>query len=105
MLGRKLKTEYFHGPNYLEIDIDISANATAATVTSMVAGWSKSIVLDIAVLLEGQAPEELPEKLLGTIRLHHLDLKAAMDLACDVEVPSLVTTPPPMQMRESGKSL
>lgn len=69
MLGRKLKTLYFHGKNYMEIDIDISANATAATVTSMVAGCIKSIVLDIAILLEGQAPEELPERLLGTVRL------------------------------------
>ena len=99
MLGRKLKTAYYHGVNYLEVDIDISANATAATVTSMVAGWSKSVVLDIAVLIEGQTPEELPEQLLGTVRLQNLDMKAAVDLDTESE---LACTPRPAARANGG---
>lgn len=52
MLGKRLKTQYFMENAYVEADVDISANATAAGVTSMVAGSIKSLVFDIGILLE-----------------------------------------------------
>ena len=52
MLGKKLRTEYYKGDGYLEADIDISSNSTAANVTSMVAGAIKSLVFDIGIVLE-----------------------------------------------------
>jgi hypothetical protein len=56
MLGKRLKTEYFMENAYVEADVDISANATAAGVTSMVAGAIKSLVFDIGILLEVRRP-------------------------------------------------
>jgi hypothetical protein len=52
MLGKRLKAEYFTEKSYVEADVDISANSTAASVTSMVAGAIKSLVFDIGIVLE-----------------------------------------------------
>lgn len=52
MLGKRLKTQYFMENAYVEADVDISANATAAGITSMVAGSIKNLVFDIGILLE-----------------------------------------------------
>ena len=41
----------------------------AASVTNLVAGATKSLTIDLGVLVEGQAVGELPEQLLGTMRL------------------------------------
>ena len=35
---------------------------------------SKSLVMDLAFVLEGQTPEALPEKILGTVEWNHFDL-------------------------------
>jgi Protein ENHANCED DISEASE RESISTANCE 2, C-terminal len=55
MLGKRLKIEYFAEEGYIEADVDISANSTAAGVTSLVAGSIKSLVFDIGILLEVRA--------------------------------------------------
>lgn len=59
ILGKRLKTEYFMENAYLEADVDISANATAAGVTSLVAGAIKSLVFDIGIVLEVRPPRWL----------------------------------------------
>ncbi|KAL4433733.1 hypothetical protein ABPG75_000174 [Micractinium tetrahymenae] len=77
ILGQKLTTKYARGPNYFEVDVDISSSSVAASVTNLVAGATKSLTVDLGVLLEGQTPQTLPEQLLGTIRLNAIDLKSA----------------------------
>lgn len=77
ILGQKLTTKYFFGSNYLEVDVDIGASSVAASITNMVVGATKSLTLDMGVLIEGQSPATLPEQLLGTIRLASLDMKTA----------------------------
>ncbi len=44
---------------------------------SCCAGATKSLTVDLGVLLEGQTSQTLPEQLLGTIRLNAIDLKSA----------------------------
>ncbi|KAK2077069.1 hypothetical protein QBZ16_004702 [Prototheca wickerhamii] len=77
ILGQKLRTKYFRGEKYFEVDVDIGASSVAASITNMVIGATKSLTLDMAVLIEGQSPEHLPEQLLGIIRLANLDMKSA----------------------------
>ncbi|KAL4450695.1 hypothetical protein ABPG77_001051 [Micractinium sp. CCAP 211/92] len=77
ILGQKLTTKYARGSNYFEVDVDISSSSVAASVTNLVAGATKSLTVDLGVLLEGQTPQTLPEQLLGTIRLNAIDLKSA----------------------------
>jgi len=69
ILGRKLRTVYHATRRYFEVDVDISAERSAAYVTSMVRGMTKSLVIDLTFALEGQAAHELPEVLLGAVRM------------------------------------
>jgi hypothetical protein len=45
------------------------------------------MTVDLAFLLEGQRPAELPEQLLGAVRFTHLDMGAAIPLDISKEVP------------------
>lgn len=93
ILGRKLSTQYHRGSNYMEVDIDIGSSTVAASVVNLVYGATKSLVIDMAVLFEGQAEDELPEQLLGTVRLDHMDLGTAPWL--NVERGVVTTSEPP----------
>ena len=55
LLGNKLTTKYFTGPNYVEVDIDVGSSATAASVVGMVAGAVRGLVIDMAVVLQARA--------------------------------------------------
>lgn len=90
ILGRKLTASYHRGPNYMEVDIDIGSSTVAASVVNLVYGATKSLVIDMAVLFEGQAEDELPEQLLGTVRLDHMDLGTAPWLDVERGVVSMV---------------
>lgn len=79
ILGRKLTTTYHKGAleggrRYLEIDVDIGSSSAASSVVGLVQPATKSLVVDLAVLLEGTKQDELPEGLLGTVRMAQLDL-------------------------------
>ena len=74
LLGNKLKCPYYKGDNYFEVDIDISSNSVANTVVGMVQGVTKSLVVDLAFMLEAQGEEELPENVLGAVRLQNVSL-------------------------------
>ncbi|KAG2492963.1 hypothetical protein HYH03_008870 [Edaphochlamys debaryana] len=88
ILGKALKTTYHCTPSYIEVDIDISANSVANYVTGMVRGATQSLGIDMSFVLEGTAPWELPECLLGAFRLDKLDCKsAAKDLDWSKELP------------------
>mmetsp|Transcript_385 Transcript_385/g.1136 ORF Transcript_385/g.1136 Transcript_385/m.1136 type:complete len:996 (+) Transcript_385:518-3505(+) len=80
LLGNKLVTKYFKGERYFEVDVDISSSYAASGVVNIVKGATKSMVIDFAVLIEGQAEDELPERLLGTCRFSHLDMDSGLFL-------------------------
>lgn len=45
--GKALKTTYHMTQQYIEVDIDVSANNVAAYVTGLVRGATKSLVIDM----------------------------------------------------------
>jgi hypothetical protein len=82
LLGQKLATKYFRGRtasgcSYFEVDVDITSNPVANNVTRLVVNSITSLIVDLAPLVEGQAADELPERLIGSVRYAHLDLKTA----------------------------
>jgi hypothetical protein len=77
LLGHKLRQRYWRGPRYLEVDIDVASSSVAATVVGLVMGATKAVVVDLAIVLQGNAADELPEALLGTVRLARVDMGAA----------------------------
>nr|GMC48457.1 protein ENHANCED DISEASE RESISTANCE 2-like [Ipomoea batatas] len=73
LIGQALEVNYFKGKNYLELDVDVGSSTVARGVVNLVLGYLNNLVIEMAFLIQGNTPEELPEFLLGTIRLNHLD--------------------------------
>ena len=69
---------YHSKPNYLEVDIDIGSSTVANNVVRFVLGYVRSLVVDMCFLVEGQADAELPERLIGTSRVAHLEMESAV---------------------------
>ncbi|KAK7277321.1 hypothetical protein RIF29_18472 [Crotalaria pallida] len=83
LLGKALELHYFRGQNYLEIDIDVGSSTAARGVASLVLGYLNNLVIEMAFLIQGNTQEELPEILLGTCRLNHLDASKALGVKID----------------------
>jgi hypothetical protein len=73
------QVNYHKGERYFEVDIDIGSSAVANSVVRFVFGYARYIVVDMAYLIQGNSEEELPEQLLGSLRVAHLDLSAAVE--------------------------
>ncbi|XXG44666.1 hypothetical protein AAC387_Pa01g4405 [Persea americana] len=73
LVGQALEINYFHGKNYIELGIDIGSSTVARGVVSLVLGYLSNLVIEMAFLIQANTQEELPEFLLGTCRLNHLD--------------------------------
>ncbi|KAL3523463.1 hypothetical protein ACH5RR_016297 [Cinchona calisaya] len=81
LIGQALEVHYFRGKNYLELGVDVGSSTVARGVVSLVLGYLNNLVIEMAFLIQGNTQEELPEFLLGTCRLNHLD--AAKSVSTD----------------------
>ncbi|KAH9608079.1 hypothetical protein KSS87_016520 [Heliosperma pusillum] len=79
LLGKAVTCKYFRQDNFLEIDVDIGSSAVARSVVGLVLGYVTSLVVDLAVLIEANEEAELPEFLLGTVRLSCVKLDSALE--------------------------
>ncbi|KAJ7975060.1 Protein ENHANCED DISEASE RESISTANCE 2-like [Quillaja saponaria] len=73
LLGQALEVNYIRGKNYLELQIDVGSSTVARGVVNLVLGYLNNLVIEMAFLIQANTEEELPEVLLGTCRLNHLD--------------------------------
>ncbi|EXC12519.1 hypothetical protein L484_012331 [Morus notabilis] len=64
----------------LQIDVDIGSSSVARSVIGLVLGYVTSLVVDLAILIEAKEEEELPEYILGTVRLNRVRLDSAVHL-------------------------
>lgn len=80
MIGKKITHHYYKGDGYFEVDVDIQSSKIAKGILMMVQRYVKQVTIDLAFLFEGQAHEELPERLLGGLRFHCLDPDSAPKL-------------------------
>ncbi|KAH9249617.1 hypothetical protein BASA81_012586 [Batrachochytrium salamandrivorans] len=81
LLGQKIKTHYFTGPNYIEVDVDLNSSNQAGTITGIFKGYGE--VSDMAILLEGHADNELPEEVVFSFRMTKPSLANAVALGPD----------------------
>ncbi|KAI5069983.1 hypothetical protein GOP47_0014326 [Adiantum capillus-veneris] len=77
LLGKAVSCRYLREDNYLEIDVDIGSSSVARSIINLVLGHVTSLVVDMAVLIEGREESELPEYLIGTIRVSRVELQSA----------------------------
>ncbi|XP_059287200.1 protein ENHANCED DISEASE RESISTANCE 2 isoform X3 [Lycium ferocissimum] len=78
ILGKAVDCNYIRGPKYLEIDVDIGSSTVANGVLGLVIGVITSLVVDMAFLVQGNTPDELPEQLIGAVRASHIELSSAI---------------------------
>ncbi|KAK9698017.1 hypothetical protein RND81_08G077000 [Saponaria officinalis] len=79
LLGKAVTCKYLRQENFLEIDVDIGSSAVARSVIGLVLGYVTSLVVDLAILIEANEEAELPEYLLGTVRLNCVRLDSALE--------------------------
>ncbi|KAL2961670.1 hypothetical protein AAZX31_17G101400 [Glycine max] len=80
LLGKAVTCKYFRQDNFLEIDVDIGSSSVARSVIGLVLGYVTSLVVDLAILIQANEEVELPEYILGTVRLNRLKLESAVPL-------------------------
>lgn len=80
IIGNKLPVQYTYcaaangRAEYLEADLDIgNSSATAKRIVSVCRRYMKSLTLDVGFVVQGNSEEELPEQMLGSIRVHGAD--------------------------------
>ena len=59
---------------YLEVDVDCNSSPSAGRIVSLVKSYARSLVVDLSFVVEAQTADELPERLLGSTRMMHIDL-------------------------------
>ncbi|KAL5977903.1 hypothetical protein ACLOJK_036926 [Asimina triloba] len=77
LLGKALTCSYQRGENYLEIDVDIGSSALASAILHLALGYVTAVTIDMGFLVEAQADEELPERLLGAVRVAQMEMSSA----------------------------
>ncbi|KAF6263208.1 hypothetical protein COO60DRAFT_1635423 [Scenedesmus sp. NREL 46B-D3] len=104
IIGRKLGTSFHITQKYVEVAVDVGSSSTAQYITGMVRGGARNLVLDLGVVLEGHHSWELPEELLGAVRVIRLDLAAASKLNNSREVPlRIVSTDRPSSAESAAR--
>lgn len=74
LIGKKLDMTCHVGEGYCELAIDINSNMIAGKVLDLCKGFAQGLVIDMAYAIEGRKEAELPERLLGAVRLHRPDM-------------------------------
>jgi len=80
LLGLTLKQTYVRTDRFLEVVVDVSSSALATKIVKCALGFSKTLVVDMAFLLEGRSRQEFPERVLGSLRLKNVDFKNSQRL-------------------------
>ncbi|KAK6137242.1 hypothetical protein DH2020_029013 [Rehmannia glutinosa] len=65
-------------PSVPKIDVDIGSSTVANGVLGLVIGVITSLVVDMAFLVQANTTEELPERLIGAVRVSHIELSSAI---------------------------
>jgi hypothetical protein len=88
LLGNKLKQAYYSSTEqrYVEITVNVASSSVAHKITTMCRDVSAGIVVDMAVTLQADEVSELPELLVGTVQLNHMDpMKHGLAVCVDDE--------------------
>lgn len=78
ILGKAVDCNYYRGQKYLEVDVDIGSSTVANGVLGLVLGVVTTLVVDMAFLVQGNSKDELPEHLIGALRVSRLELSSAV---------------------------
>ncbi|KAI5075820.1 hypothetical protein GOP47_0009896 [Adiantum capillus-veneris] len=77
MVGKLVKCTYTREQHYIEVDADMGSSILTRTAVNLTFGLAPLIVADMGFVLEGIHPNELPERILGAMRLVKLKPSSA----------------------------
>ncbi|KAF5743378.1 hypothetical protein HS088_TW09G01446 [Tripterygium wilfordii] len=77
LLGKALTCNYHRGENYFEIDVDIGSSTIASAILHLTLGYVTSVTIDMGFVVEAQSEEELPERLIGAVRVCQMEMSSA----------------------------
>jgi len=77
LIGEKVTTTYYKGEDYLEVDYNTAIDNVAVTSSKLAFQHSQKLVVDVAVVLQGETEDELPEKILGSVRCSNFIISEA----------------------------
>lgn len=75
LLGTRLKQKYIRNERFFELIVDIGSNAVAQRIVKLALGVAKALVVDMMFVLEGKQEDELPERVVGGLRMKNIDFK------------------------------
>ncbi|CAM9106074.1 unnamed protein product [Scytosiphon promiscuus] len=70
LLGTKITHRYYRGERYVETDMDTGSSPAAASLCGRCRGLSRKIDVELGIVLQANSAQELPEALLGAVRLN-----------------------------------
>ena len=74
ILGKGINIAWHRGDGYLEADINIASSSSAEKMWGLVQAATKAIVVDLALIVEAKEAHQLPERLLGAVRMQKIQL-------------------------------
>lgn len=77
LVGKTVSCTYHRGPNYFEIDVDTGSWAILSAFVRLLLGYARSFTVDVGLVIEAQTEDELPERLIGAVRMCHVELASA----------------------------
>lgn len=86
--GPRLQKKFFTDSkrSYIEIDIDVDSSKMARRMLKLTRRHAKKMVLDLSFMFEDAASEDLPQCLLGGVRLLRTDMSKASFLNSDLSL-------------------
>mmetsp|Transcript_10002 Transcript_10002/g.16379 ORF Transcript_10002/g.16379 Transcript_10002/m.16379 type:complete len:324 (+) Transcript_10002:621-1592(+) len=82
IIGKALHCQYFQGENYLEIDQDVGSSKIASMLNSTILKGAGSIIASTSWVIEAHDEDELPERLLASVRWHYVHIN---DVCLDLD--------------------
>lgn len=80
LLGRKVVQRYFRGDGYMEVDIHVGSSVIASNIVGVCRGYAKMFAADVGIVIQGEEPGELPEKMLGCVSFNKIDTEVRQKL-------------------------
>lgn len=84
IIGKKLPINYQYVPKegsrqaFFECNLDVGNSTEAAKkIVSVCRRYMTALTVDIGFVIEGTTPDELPEQMMGAIRIHKIDSEKA----------------------------